>query len=275
MPAWEHKYGWRQSVYDRYRLFVRDTAKSLEGDDHDCADLSIMLIVQFAAKHNLCLTFRDGVDGMYISKASGMISGPLGGPYELSDDITWNSQDEYLHVVQKRTSAKDLIFRNTRPNSTGPTAGDLMLRYKAADHWYRDNSEGHAALVFYYYDVGVPCEDKVKNDERTYPSYPGDDKAKADFQQTKYFRGDVDENNVTISRELKPPFDKDLHFNYLNSRSNKKRNAELIYFANARQLKEDGFDFYEYNLIVTDNWKNWDGTGVPPRSHQWPEYRDG
>lgn len=273
MPAWEHKYGWQQSVYDRYRLFVRDSAVNLEGDEHDCADLSIMLIVQFAAKHNLCLTFRDGVDGFYISKASGLISGPIGGPYELSDKITWGSLDEYLHVVQKRTSAKDLVQRNTRVNDAGPTAGDLMLRYKASTRWYWDNSEGHAALVFYYYDIGVACEEEVKNDKVKYPSFPGDDAARAQTQQTKYFRGDVDANGVTISRELKPPFDKDLHFNYLNSRSNKKRNAELIYFANASQLKADGFDFYEYNLLVTDNWKDWDGEGVPPTRHQWAESR--
>ena len=36
--------------------------------------------------------------------------------------------------------------------------------------------------------------------------------------QTRYFRGDVDADGVTLSREPKPPFDKDVHFNYLNSR---------------------------------------------------------
>ena len=55
-----------------------------------------------------------------------------------------------------------------------------------------------------------------------------------------------------------------MHFNFLNSRGNAKRNAELIYFANARQLRDEGFDFYGYSLLVTDNWPDFNGDGVPP-----------
>lgn len=59
-----------------------------------------------------------------------------------------------------------------------------------------------------------------------------------------------------------------------NSRSNKKRNAELIYFANAKQLQADGFDFYEYDLFATDNWFDGDGEGLPPfTTHHFPEHR--
>jgi hypothetical protein len=104
-------------------------------------------------------------------------------------------------------------------------------------------------------------------------NFPGGEAGKNDFNQTRYFRGDVDDDGVT-PRVPKSPFDKDVHFNYLNSRSNKKRNAELIYFANARQLREDGFEFYEYSLAVTDNWLDWDGDGLPPfRTHRWPSHR--
>src|ERR1700693_1191281 len=144
MSAWEHstKWGWQKKTYDIYRLYVRDQAPSYEGSDRDCADLSITLLIEFAYKHKLSLTIQDGVGGFYMSKASGMISGPKS-DRELSDSITWNSKDEYLHVVQKRTSAKDLVQKNARVNEAGPTAGDLMLRYK--------DGEGHAALVFYFY----------------------------------------------------------------------------------------------------------------------------
>src|SRR5579885_1908555 len=266
MPAWEHskEWGWQHKTYDMYRLYVKDKAPGLIGDEHDCADLSITLMVEFAYRKKLCVSFKDNVTGLYISKASGLITG-FPGRHELSDSITWNSRDEFLHVVQKRTSAKDLVLNNTRVNDAGPTAGDLMLRYQ--------NGEGHAALVFYSYDVGVPPGPEAQ-DSKTYPSFPGGDAAMAAHDQTRYFRGDVDKNDVTLSRDLRPPFDKDVHFNYLNSRGNKKRNAELIYFANARQLKEQGFDFYEYDLFVTDNWRDWDGEGLPPFStHQFPDHR--
>ena len=84
----------------------------------------------------------------------------------------------------------------------------------------------------------------------------------------------MDADGVTVSRVPEGPFKGNVHFNYLNSRSSWKRNAELIYFANARQLREDGFEFYEYSLAVTDNWLDWDGKGLPPfRNHRWPSHR--
>jgi len=266
MAAWEHRYGWNADVYYRYRKYVMAEATSLEKSDKDCADLSIMLLIQFAEKYKLCVTFTDAKGGRYISKAKGLIRELAKGRYELDDDITWQSPDDFLNAVQKRTSAWDLFYHNSRKNDHGPTPGDLMLRAKAKD-------ESHAALVFGTYAPGQLAYPQYA-DPVNYPNFPGGDAAMKAFDRTKYFRGDVDANGVTISRVLKPPFDKDVHFNYLNSRGNKKRNAELIYFANARQVREEGFDFFEYSLLVTDNWPDFNGDGVPPfRTHRYRDHR--
>src|SRR5438309_1872353 len=100
MPAWEHSttWGWNSKTYYMYRKYVMANAKALEKSDQDCADLSIQLLVYFAEDKKLCLTIRDAVGGMYISKAPGLIRGSAR-DYELDDDITWSTKDEYLNWV--------------------------------------------------------------------------------------------------------------------------------------------------------------------------------
>lgn len=266
MSAWDHRYGWTSDVYYRYRKYVMANATSYEKSERDCADLSITLLIEFAAKHLLPLTFQDAVDGKYISKAKGLIQKTSKGNYELDDDVTWKSKDDFVKAVLSRTSAWDLYRYNSRINEYGPVPGDLMLRAK-------EKSDSHAALVFGTYSPGQPAIPEYK-DLKGYPNFPGGNSAMKQVNQTRYFRGDVDADGVTLSREPKPPFDKDVHFNYLNSRGNAKRNAELIYFANERQLRNDGFDFYEYSFLVTDNWPDFKGDGVPPfRTHSYRDHR--
>ena len=63
---------------------------------------------------------------------------------------------------------------------------------------------------------------------------------------TQYFRGDTvngEEGTRTASRLP----GKDWHFDYLNSRGDAKRNAELIYFANAKDFLKYGFEFRIYS----------------------------
>jgi hypothetical protein len=273
MAAWDHRYGWTADVYYRYRKYVMAKARSYEKSDRDCADLSVTLMIEFAAKHSLCVTFQDAADGVYISKAKGLIRRTPKGA-ELDDDVTWNTKDEFLNAVLKRTSAWDLFHFNSRTNEYGPTPGDLMLRAKKG--WFGPISypDSHAALVFGTYRPGQAADSEYKDDPATYPNFPGGDVAMKQLNQTRYFRGDVDANGVTLSREVTPPFDKDIHFNFLNSRGDAKRNAELIYFANARQLLGDGFSFCEYSYFVTDNWPDFKGDGVPSfRNHKYRDHR--
>jgi hypothetical protein len=46
-----------------------NNATNYEGDTRDCADLSVLLIIEFAAESGLPLTFYDNAGVRYISKA--------------------------------------------------------------------------------------------------------------------------------------------------------------------------------------------------------------
>src|SRR5262249_50335974 len=110
----------------------------------------------------------------------------------------------------------------------------------------------HTALVFQSYapQVSHPLENR-----KDLPSFPGRDQANNE-PTTEYFRGTVDTSTgVTAYRSS----DKDTHIDFLNSPADKKRIAELIYFANARQLKDDGFGFYRFGQSVVSNYAGWDG----------------
>jgi hypothetical protein len=273
MAAWEHRYGWNADVYYRYRKYVMVKAPGFERSDRDCADLSMTLLIDFAEKNKLCLTFTDDKGNRYISKAKGIIRPATRGDWVLDEDISWNSKDSFVKTILGRTSAWDLAKHNSRINQYGPTPGDLMLRAKKG--WFGPISypASHAALVFGTYAPGQRAEPEYK-DVQGFPNFPGGDAAMKAVHQTRYFRGDVDSNGRTISREPAPPFDKDVHFNFLNSRGDAKRNAELIIFANERQIRDEGFDFYEYSYLVTDNWPDFNGDGVPPfRTHRYKTER--
>jgi hypothetical protein len=275
MAAWNHSktIGWNDAVYADYRKYVTAKAPSFRGTkDVDCADLSITLLINFAADRGLAVTFED-VDGWrYISKAD-FACGPLERylAFEPSGPTTktrarslvppWTGNKElFITYVRKNIQTKSLWSRNTEVNRLGPQAGDLMMRFRTTWTGSVDAGNTHTALVYKVYSAGVS---HPKANDFGVPNFPGHEAAKKDFNQTEYFRGTVYSSaHVTLYRVP----DHDAHFDYLNSRSDDKRNAELIYFANARQLHDDdGFEFRMYGKNVLDNWSDWDGQGFPPR----------
>ncbi len=256
MAAWAHHSQWTDDrYYLAYRKYVRSTAPGLMGRKEDCADLSIMLMIDFAAQSGLPLSFYDVDDWLYASKAAT----PYGPFRKLG--TPWATKADYTRIVQQNIQTKSLHERNTKINVAGPQEGDLMMRYTTTVLGITDKH--HTALVFAVYPPGKahPRENDAK-----LPSFPGDDAALKQFNVTEYFRGTVDDDGKTAYRRA----DKDIHFDYLNSRGEDKRNAELIYFANAAQLKDIGFEFRQYSSDVLDNWPDWDGTGFPPRGdYDW------
>ena len=70
-----------------YRKYVEVTVPNagygvFEGAHEDCADLSIRLLIDFAASQGLPFTFRDVSGWRYISKAERAF-GPPDAPYDL------------------------------------------------------------------------------------------------------------------------------------------------------------------------------------------------
>ena len=265
MAAWTHSKhsAWSDSVYQGYRSAVTANAWDFRGHEGlDCADLSMKLLVDFAAKSGLCLTFKDD-QGLYISKADGMLDPNYGGvgagagapALEHRPGTRWKNKDHYFDVVHLKMITKTLWDFNTE-NVERVSPGDLLIQYKRRG-WR--NTIHHTALVFRVYPPGQshPWEDR-----KDIPDFPGDDVAKNQVDQTLYFRGTInDDTEVTASRRP----DQDTHIDYLNYRSKKKDRAEIILFGNLRQFLNDGMETRKWAKSVIDNWSDWDGSDVPPR----------
>jgi hypothetical protein len=258
MAAWKHdnKQGWDYAAYLEYRKLVMAKAPSFRGRSEDCADLSMMLLINFAAANGLAVTFEDNDGSRYISKAEGQIW--KFGSSEILTDLTWSTPEEFTKIVQRKIGVEALWKHNTVAYQYGPQAGDLLIIY-TTKWWGLRTDRHHAALVYLPHAAG---KSHPKQNDTSVPDFPGPDKAEEQVHQTEYFKGTVDpDTGVTVSRQP----DHDEHFDYLNSRSDAKRNAELIYFSNARQARNEGFEFRMYGPQVLDNWFDWDGQETPPR----------
>jgi hypothetical protein len=181
MAAWNHTNSWSDDYYEAYRKYVKANAAAMQGREEDCADLSMLLIVNFAAEQGLPLTFTDNKDIRYSSKESGQI--PLSGLHLKYDKVTvptfmrvnpaayrggppwsyttidvpsgvtfrfaytnytWTNKEEYYTAIKQRINANALFNKNTEVNPHGPQPGDLLL------------SKDHAGLVIALYPAGVP-----------------------------------------------------------------------------------------------------------------------
>lgn len=189
----------------------------------------------------------------YISKSDGVIG--AGSPIP-DKHLTWSTRDDFKTIVQRRINVEALWKWNTMVNPQGPEAGDLMLSYKDFLFW---TTRHHAALIYRVYAV---AQVHPKWNDMSVPDFPGPDQAESHANVTEYFRGTVDEDTgATLYRGI----DFDKHFDYLNHRGTAKPSAELIYYANARQIADEGFEFRRYHWNVLDSWYDWDGRGAPPR----------
>jgi hypothetical protein len=91
------------------------------------------------------------------------------------------------------------------------------------------------------------------SEKATIPLFPGPEQARLQLHQTEYFREDPSKTTPSI------------HVDYLNHRGEGKQAAELIYYADASRMRQDGFEFRMYRPEVMDNWTDWNGEGDPPR----------
>jgi hypothetical protein len=230
---------WNEQEYTSYRKFVQAQAPKLKGETDDCADLSLRLIVEFAASKGLPLTFTSTVGVRFVSKAARVRL--LSFKHE-----TWSSEGEYLKSVQAHTGDKALWNWNTVRNEKGPEPGDLLLK------------PDHAALIFATYPPGQP---HPKAADRTVPDYPGGKMAASQLDTLEYFRDIPGRAPGAFSAGI-------AHFDYLNHRGEghpPKQKAELIYYAAGDDTELAGFEFRKFNWFVFWNWPGWDGSGDPPR----------
>lgn len=254
MSAWIHTQFWSASMYAEYRKFVQVEAESYMGDRHDCADLSMLLLIDFAADRGLPITLTDLNGVRYISK------GHEQSPTALIHNRKWANRDEYTDVVMGRLNARALLTRNVIPNPQGPQSGDLMLK------------GDHAAVVYQVYPPGVshPRANQFGEPDAmscsTIPRFPGNDIARTQLDRLIYFRSQPPRYPVCTSDDGCDV----AHIDFLNHRGFGKENAELMLFAEVPELQKAGFDFYMYSPDVLDNWADWAGSGTPPQIRATP-----
>jgi hypothetical protein len=263
MPAWNHTNSWNGTFYDDYRKYVRFGASAMKGRLEDCADLSMLLIVEFAAMQGLPLTFTDNREVRYSSRAASQfptsgvnitytrtdVNLPTGGvtfmpggglgwetaPLEIPTGVkyagdknyTWINKDEFYLAIKNRINAAALYKYNTEVNPLGPQSGDLL------------SSKGHAGLVIDAYPVGLG---HPKASDMSIAPWVSPESALKEVNVLEYFR----DNHGVINDENKLK----VHFDYLNHRDEAKPKAELIYFRRAEDAISDGFEFRKYNAKV-------------------------
>ncbi|MBK8258516.1 MAG: hypothetical protein IPK82_38385 [Polyangiaceae bacterium] len=242
MAAWRHTAYWKSSDYfTQYRRYVQERARDYMGRTEDCADISVLLIINFAAEKGLPVTFTDGDGVLYCSKAEQQH------PSRVLRTLEWGDGDQaaYAQAIQRRISSSNLIARNLEANDIGPQPGDLMIK------------SDHTALVFSWFPVPAASSWSHPKDADfvagKIPLFPGQEIARKQLDQLEYFRqapSDVPDSMGYID--------------YLNHRGEGKQRAELIYRAPVSEMQRQGLKFMKYNADVLRDWENWDGKGAPP-----------
>jgi hypothetical protein len=140
MAAWRHWAIWTGDTYDRYRAYVIEQAPKLRGGTMDCADMSLSLLIRFAAESGLPVTLRSERAVRFISKATRQFPYSHLSPYQ---QYKWGNRDQFMTAVINRMTAKGVFWANTAVNPRGPEPGDLMCK------------PDHIALVFKTYPPGL------------------------------------------------------------------------------------------------------------------------
>jgi hypothetical protein len=259
MAAWRHYSTWTEKTYESYRSYVARMAPTKRGEKDDCADLSLDLMIDFASSNGLPLNFWDASGTLYASKALC----PFDSDKKPRTTETYRITDQFKLIVKKYIQTKSLYLYNTDKNDSAPEPGDLMIRYTTKMTIFGERTDlHHTALVFAAYPAWRP---HPKENAEDVPSFPGGKAAMDQTSVNEYFRGTVYTDGSKWDGTTKYRVaDGDIHFDYLNSRGDDKRNAELIYFANYDQLSKEGFEFRIYAPAVLWGWDDWDGVGYPP-----------
>jgi len=247
MAAWNHsmQFGWDDRTIHAYRFNVGIVAPNHRGDSEDCADLSMKFLINFAFMNGLGVSLRNQ-DGWVYSSRSDMAA-----PYSMNavdsrnNSATWSNRDEFYAAVKRHINVRDLWQLNTTKNPFGPSPGDLLIIYKKTGIFA---SRHHAGIVCATFAAGKP---HPRAKDTSIPDYPGGDKAMDQKNVTEYFRGTTADHDEGSELSSRLP-DENVHFDYLNSRGDAKRNAELILFANAKDFQGYGFEFRIYSDTVFD-----------------------
>jgi RHS repeat-associated protein len=229
LAAWKHTSWWDDSWKKKYRDYVNMHAQDYLGRTEDCADLSMTLLIDFAAANGLPVTLRVDTGHLIISKS-----------------CKWSNKDDFLEFVKRKIGSKALFDQNTGPalKEEEIRAGDLII------------STHHTALVVKAMKPGESSFGQILSfDETTggpvayqqpFTQLWDDAAAKAHPGQLQWI--------------YNPESTAGYRVDYLNHTGFWQPYARMKYNQLDSVLIADGYQFRFWHDIVFSNYKTWTGT---------------
>jgi len=228
LAAWKHTKWWNNSWKKKYRAYVATNAKSYLGRTEDCADLTMLVLIDFAEKNGLPLTFWHGSGCTYVSKS-----------------CNFSSKKDFVKKVQKGIASADMFGASGK---TFNTSYDKKIKNVRPGDVYVE--AGHVSLV-----VGVAAPGKLSGGQQY------KDKTKKDVIARKgvwdWDTQSPEKHPDHLEWIYNPASTKGYRIDYLNhTGSVNRKKAELKY----NRLHSDfSGKFRFWGGGVFSNYKTWDG----------------
>jgi RHS repeat-associated protein len=124
LAAWTHSRYWDYAWKGKYAEYVANNFRKYLGNQSDCADLTMLVLIDFASDNGLPLTFWHGSGCIYASKS-----------------CKFSEKQAFIDKVTKGIGSRDL-WGTGRTYNTGQALGEMDIG--SGDVYVE---AGHAALV--------------------------------------------------------------------------------------------------------------------------------
>jgi RHS repeat-associated protein len=223
--AWEHTQYWTPTLQNQYRQFVFDNYKKYLGRTEDCADLTMLLLLDFASDNGLPITMWHGSECLFVSKS-----------------CNFSTKEEFVNKVLSDIGSRDL-FGTGKTYNSGPDKSEGQIL--AGDIYVEPD---HAALVvFAAWPGGVSLGQQMQN---------GKIGAKPGVWE---WDASVAEQNPNQLEWIYNPSSTDgYRVDYLNHTGSKNRKKAEVKYNRRPSTMPGKFRFWGDGVF--SNYKNWTGT---------------
>jgi hypothetical protein len=189
----------------------------------------MLVLIDFAAKNGLPVTFWHGEGCLYVSKS-----------------CKFSTKDEFVKKVHKNIGAADLFGASGKTFNTGP---DKKIEDVRGGDVYVE--KGHTALV-----VGVAAPEKLSGGQQTYEK---DGKTYVDAKPGIWiWQGDAPEKNPNhLEWIYNPTSTEGYRIDYLNHTGSKMRKKAEMKYNRLHSDLPGVFRFWGDGVF--SNYKDWDG----------------
>jgi RHS repeat-associated protein len=172
LEAWDIKRDWEDEDLEKYQQYVRDNQEYWDRKDFkcDCADFGVKVLMDFAEKNGLPLSFNTA-DGGQIS----------GQDKDKSGNYVFDSKEDFLEVAKDRMNAESIKQNVFTINESNASEGDLRIGTRSltgeADHLVIISDKKNNEVIYGnpYANITVSIDVWKNSGDRL--TYAGDGKA--------------------------------------------------------------------------------------------------